>query len=103
MKFSAPSTYLRATDLPPDQDTVVTIVSFAQERFDQKGRTVDKWVLFFKELPGGLPLNKATGKAICDQLGDEMGNWIGKQIVLYVDPNVQYEGKQVSGIRIRPC
>jgi hypothetical protein len=27
--------------------------------------------------------------------------WIGKSIILYVDPHVQYAGKEVKGIRVR--
>jgi hypothetical protein len=33
---------------------------------------------------------------------EESDGWIGKQIMLYNDPNVMFAGKLVGGIRVRP-
>jgi hypothetical protein len=34
--------------------------------------------------------------------GNDVTTWKGKQIMLYVDPNVKMKGETVGGIRIRP-
>jgi hypothetical protein len=32
---------------------------------------------------------------------DDTDDWVGKQVVLYVDPDVEYAGNVVGGLRIR--
>ncbi|HEV8329184.1 MAG TPA: hypothetical protein VGQ08_17040 [Nitrospiraceae bacterium] len=97
-----PSPFLSASDLPSNEDTVLTITSFTEEWLRQGERQVNKCVLKFAERESGLPLNIGNGKVIVDLYGKEMNNWIDKKITLYVDPNVSYNGSQVSGIRVRP-
>jgi hypothetical protein len=61
-----------------------------------------KWCLTFEESDKPLVLN-FTNIQICERVfgSDDTDNWIGKRIVLYVDPNVSYAGKVVGGIRLR--
>lgn len=61
-----------------------------------------KWCLTFGEIDKPLVLN-ATNIQICEQVcgSDDTDDWTGKQIVLYVDPNVSYGGKLIGGIRVR--
>lgn len=100
--FTTTSAYLRADDLPPDGDTVLTIASFEKQSLRQGERTVEKWVLHFHEREGGLALNDTNGRVLCELLGKEMDGWIGRPISLFVDPHIQYNGSPVAGIRIRP-
>lgn len=100
--FTTTSAYLRADDLSPDGDTVLTIASFEKQSLRQDERTKEKWVLHFAGREGGLALNDTNGRVLCELFGKEMDEWIGKAICLYVDPHVQYNGSQVAGIRIRP-
>ena len=62
----------------------------------------EKYVLFFQELKKGLGLNKTNGK-MCSKLfgSEEMDDWIGKKIALYVKDDVEYAGEIVSAIRVR--
>ena len=99
--FTPPSSYLRASDLPPDADTPVTIESFSEESLRQGERQVKKKVLKFAGFDRGFPLNTGNGNVICQMYGTEMNNWIGKPITLYVDLNVEYNGERVAGIRVR--
>ena len=61
-----------------------------------------RYVLNFVERAECLALNKPNGRAICDLYGEDMDNWIGKQIALYVDRSIRMYGLPVSGIRVRP-
>lgn len=101
-KFSTMSQYLRASDLTGHDDKIVTIRSFTEESLRQGPRQAKKWVLQFDELEGGLALNAGNGKVISELYGEEMDGWIDKKVALYVDPHVEFNGEQVSGIRVRP-
>jgi hypothetical protein len=61
-----------------------------------------KWCLLFEESDKPLVLN-STNIQLAERIfdSDNTDNWIGKKIVLYVDPNVSYGGKVVGGIRVR--
>jgi hypothetical protein len=61
-----------------------------------------KLILFFKEIEKGLVMNKTNLRACVDEFGtDETEQWVGKEIVIYSDPNVAYRGKRVGGLRLR--
>lgn len=61
-----------------------------------------KWLLLFNEASKPFVLNSTniqlTARACESEVTEE---WIGRQVVLYFDPNVSYAGKLVGGIRIR--
>lgn len=61
-----------------------------------------KWCLMFAEIDKPLVLN-ATNIALAEQVcgSNDTDQWIGHQIVLYVDPTVSYAGRVVGGVRIR--
>jgi hypothetical protein len=48
-----------------------------------------------------LALNDANAHAIARMYGDETDHWCGKQITLFLDPNVKYGEQTTGGIRIR--
>ncbi len=49
-----------------------------------------------------MVLNNTNAQIIAMILkSEETDDWIGKQIVLYDDPNVSFGGKLVGGIRVR--
>lgn len=61
-----------------------------------------RWTLSFCELEKSMTLNSTNGQIIAAIIGSkESADWIGKQIVLYRDPNVSFGGKLVGGIRCR--
>ncbi len=62
----------------------------------------NKWCLSFAEADKPLVLN-STNIQLCERIfgSDDTDDWIGKQIVLYTDPNVSYQGKVIGGIRVR--
>lgn len=101
-KFTTDSKFLSNNDLSDVDDTVVTIKGVSREAVGQGAQAKDKWILYFHELKKGLGLNKTNGEIIISVLGtSEMNDWIGKQIALYVKPDVEFQGKTVPAIRVR--
>jgi hypothetical protein len=61
-----------------------------------------KYALYFEELEKPMVLNSTNGQLIAKIVGsDETDEWAGKQIVLYHDPNISFQGRLVGGIRVR--
>ncbi len=61
-----------------------------------------KWALTFKDCAKPMILNTTNSQIIAQILkSEETDDWIGKQIVLFDDPNVSFGGKLVGGIRVR--
>lgn len=100
-KFTVETKYLSHTDISDVNDTVVTIKDFQQETLGIGAQAQEKWVLYFRENKKGLALNKTNGKILVKMLGEEMEDWIGHKISLYVKDDVEYQGDIVSAIRIR--
>jgi hypothetical protein len=101
-RFSTPSKYLRTADISDVVDTVVTIGSYEQVLVGQGSDAQQKFVLYFNELDKGLVLNATNGKVLTKMLlTDDMDNWIGSKITLYVKDDVQFKDDIVSAIRIR--
>lgn len=69
-----------------------------------RARVGDKERPFFLDLKGydGRPYKPCTmmRRLLVSVFGDEPGPWVGKRLTLYRDPQVQYKGDKVGGIRI---
>ena len=101
-KFTVDAKYLSHSDISDVEDTIVTIKSYEQETMGQGAQQVEKWVLYFREVKKGLGLNKTNGKMCCKLFGsDDMDDWIGKKLALYVKDDVEFQGEIVSAIRVR--
>jgi hypothetical protein len=48
-----------------------------------------------------LNLNSTNLKRLVKAFGDDTEGWIGRTIELYWDDEVQYQGRQTGGVRIR--
>jgi hypothetical protein len=93
------SKYLRKEDI--DDDVVVTCKATTLEDMPGDGGE-QRWILHFRELPKGLVLNTTSIRVLEKAFGDHSDNWNGKRVQLYVDPNVQFKGQVVGGLRLRP-
>lgn len=90
------------------KDDVVTPVLWTVQSCTQMNVAKDgadaemKWCLTFRESDKPLVLN-STNIQLCQKVfeSDDTDHWIGKRLVLYVDPNVSYAGKITGGIRVR--
>jgi len=91
-----PSRWMSAADLL-EEDLTLTIDRIETETIGDD----DKWVVYFKEVNKGLVLNKTNTKTIAGLYGDETDDWEGQKVALY--PTwVDFQGKSVEAIRIRP-
>lgn len=59
--------------------------------------------LSFTKTEKQLTLNATNARTIAKIHGQSIDSWTGKKVELYVDPTVQYAGKMVGGIKVRPA
>lgn len=64
-------------------------------------RKEKKIVLWFQGKDKALIMCKTNIKVLMAKYGENAANWAGKEITLYVDENVKFQGKKVNGVRIR--
>jgi hypothetical protein len=80
-----------------------TVDRVVQMNVAQEGADPEmKWCMTFIEIDKPLVLNTTNiqlAEKICGS--DDTDHWRGKRVVLYVDPNVSFQGKLVGGIRLR--
>ena len=96
-----PSKYVKKEDV--GNGVIVTIDHLTQENVAMDNQEADmKWVMHFKEDIMPLVMNW-TNIQLCAQVcgSEDTDNWIGKEIVLWNDPNVSFAGKLTGGVRIR--
>jgi hypothetical protein len=97
------SKFLKKEDV--GNGVLVTISQLSQENVALDGAPADiKIVCHFSELEKPLVLNSTNGQIIGQITGvtEEIETgWVGKQVVLYTDPNITFQGKLVGGIRVR--
>lgn len=91
-----PSKWLTAADLE-DQETTLTIRRIQSEDIGDG----EKWVVYFDETQKGLVLNKTNTQTIAALHGKHTDDWEDQQITLY-PAWVDFQGKQVEAIRVRP-
>lgn len=88
---------LKAADLKGSQPTV-TIARIEMEKLGDD----TKPVLYFHGKEKGVALNKTNATNIAAAYGPEMDNWINQRVILFA-AWVDYQGKSVEAIRIRPA
>lgn len=94
------SKFLKKEDVDPPK--LVTIRGFSQQNAGRDDAPEMKWTMSFMELGKPMVMNSTNLQLCAQALGsDDTDHWIGKQIVLYNDPSVQFQGKLIGGIRIR--
>src|ERR1700677_27161 len=95
------SRFLTKSDVTPPK--LFTIKAYRLEDISQEGEAPDnQYLLFFYETEKPLVLKPVNGDLIALALGKEsFDEWIGHQIVVFVDPTVTMKGKVVGGIRCR--
>lgn len=96
------SKYLKKEDVGED-GVIVTIAGFEKVNVAQQGEPPEyKFTMRFEEFDKPMVLN-TTNIQLCEKaLGsDETEDWIGKQIIVYNEPNISFGNKLVGGIRIR--
>jgi hypothetical protein len=100
-----PSEYLKVDDVEASGgELTYTIKGIARKEYDEEdGTKTVRGILTFNEADKKLTLNVTNTNALIAMYGKENIDtaWIGKTVILFVDPNVKYGGKMVKGLRIR--
>lgn len=95
------SKYLKQSDV--EEDTVVTVEKVGKANVAREGDEPEyKWLVRFTEFKKPMVLNSTNIKRLakaCDS--ENSDDWAGKQVVLFVDPDVEFGGNVVGGLRIR--
>lgn len=90
-----------AQSFPHDLVLTLTITKVQAEEVGQDKEV--KPVAYFKEDPRGLVLNKTNYGRLARALGStDVDRWVGVRIELSYDPSVQFGGKEVGGLRVKP-
>jgi hypothetical protein len=95
------SKYLKQSDV--DTDRIVTVEKVGKANVAPKGEEPEfKWLIRFTEFTKPMVLNSTNIKRLAKACNsDDTDEWIGKQVTLYVDPDVEFAGNVVGGLRIR--
>jgi len=103
-EMKKPTLWLSSEDLYGLGDVKVTIARVHRHHdveFDAGRKEKIVHALEFVGKEKQLVINATNRKMLMFRFGREVTQWVGKQIVLYVDDNVRLAGKKVCGIRIR--
>lgn len=94
------SKYLKQSDVP--DPVVVTIHSLKKVNVARDDEDPDyRWTAKFSELAKPMVLNVTNLKRLAKALGDDTDDWLGKPIEVYTDPDIEFGGNIVGGLRIR--
>ena len=96
------SKYLKKEEVGED-GAIVTVKKFERVNVAMDDQTPDmKWVMHLHEFEKPMVMNSTNIQLAEKAMGsDNTDDWIGNQLILYLDPNVSFGGKIVGGIRIR--
>ena len=100
-----PSEYLKSEDVEENGgEWELTIKSVVRKEYEEDdGTNTIKGILTFLEVEKKMALNVTNTHTLTTMYGDKNIDtaWVGKSVILYVDPNVKYANKIVKGLRIR--
>lgn len=97
-----PSSYLKQTDFD-EAGFIVTVATITHKNIARADEAEEmKWIVHFQEFEKGMVLNSTNIQALAKACGsDDTDNWMNKQVVVYVDPNVSFGGQVKGGLRIK--
>lgn len=94
------SKYLKQADV--EDDTVVTVKKVGQANIAKDDAPPDmKWLVRFAEFEKPMVLNRTNISLLGNFLGDDTDDWIGKQVIVYNDESIQFQGKVTGGLRFK--
>ena len=94
------SKYLKQSDV--DDETVVTFTKLTKVNVARDDEDPDyRWTATFQEFKKPMVLNVTNLKRAAKALGDDTDDWIGNSMILYVDPDIEFGGNIVGGLRLK--
>jgi len=94
------SKYLKQSDV----DGVVTVRIVALKKMNLARDDEDpeyRWTAKFQEFAKPMVLNVTNLKRLAKALGDDTEMWLNEPVELYVDPDIEFGGNIVGGLRLR--
>lgn len=95
------SKYLKQSDV--DEEALVTIVKVGRANIAKENDEPEyKWLIKFKEFQKPMVLNSTNIKRLARACNSEdTDEWTDRQVILYVDHDVEFAGQVVGGLRIK--
>lgn len=94
------SKYIKQSDV--DGECIVTVKSIKKVNVARDDETPEyRWTVTFNEFPKPMVLNTTNIKRMGKALGNDTDEWAGGTVMLYVDPDIEFGGNVVGGLRIR--
>lgn len=91
---------MKESDL--QQPVLLTIARVTLEELGKGADKDTKPVLHFQEIEKTMSINQTNAKNIAKITGsDNTDDWAGKKIVVYWNPDIEFGGETVGGIRVR--
>src|SRR5262245_27380340 len=90
------SKYFRAEDVTQEKTLRIKTATEEPVGVDQQ----KKWVVWFRNSPKGLALNRTNNRTIRSAYGDDTAGWAGKLIVVFLT-QADYRGRLVPALRVR--
>jgi hypothetical protein len=96
-----PSRFLKESDID-EVGKVFTIKRIILEEVGRGQQKEEKPVIYFQETDKCMTLNKTNSKRMEKMFkADDTDLWIGKQCVVFWDPDIEFGGDIIGGIRVR--
>lgn len=93
-------TFIKKDDLAAGPQRF-TIQGVSKTTFEAKNGQPAEDVLQLELDERQFSLNKTNIKILIGAHGGKTDGWIGKSVILYVDPNVMFGGRLVGGVRVQ--
>ena len=93
-------TFIKKEDLAAGPQ-LFTIQGVSKTTFEAKNGQPAEDVLQLELDERQFSLNKTNIKILIGAHGGKTDGWIGKSVILYVDPNVMFSGRLVGGVRVQ--
>jgi hypothetical protein len=95
---------IRPSDLKDKGPIKAVIDSYRTKTFERDGKNEVKLELSVTVADGStkaVTMNKTNGRLLAAYYGEKLDGWVGKPVILYYDPGVQYGGKLVGGMKVK--
>lgn len=89
--------FFKTADLKPGEEKLLTITGFERVLVGDQ----QKIVMHVSESQQSLVVKNQHADLLKDEFGDDTDYAVGKQVVLYVNPNVRHLGERVGGLELR--
>jgi hypothetical protein len=94
------SKYLKQSDV--EGEITVTVQSLKKVNVARDDEDPEyRWTVKFHEFDKPMVLNATNIKRMGKALGDDTEEWVGNSVILYVDPDIEFGGNVVGGLRVK--